>query len=357
MAYWDDNGECNLSISYDADGVPVSVAFDANIYDDFYDEDGNFIEGAEYSGIYYYVVNPQGDVIGLLDEDGNLVVEYVYDAWGAVREVHASGYYSYLARYNPLRYRGYVYDVETGLYYLQSRYYNPEMGRFINADGVVSGVGGQVLGYNMFAYCFNNPVNMDDSSGNWPSWNTIWKAAAIVATVVAVVAVATVAVVTLPVSSIATTIAVTSAITIVSKAAEVAVLQGRKSISEGKDAGQVTTDIIDSVFDNGTGTVTKTATAKVAGYSAGFYSQSSTFQDVLELQKLDGVSIKTMAGAASYEVANRFSNIKQCAFSTASKTSMFMSYGFAGLNAASLVISFFVDDPIQYATLRGYTLK
>ena len=172
MAYWDDNGECNLSISYDADGVPVSVAFDANIYDDFYDEDGNFIEGAEYSGIYYYVVNPQGDVIGLLDEDGNLVVEYVYDAWGAVREVHASGYYSYLARYNPLRYRGYVYDHETGLYYLQSRYYNPEMGRFINADSIAYlGADGSPLSYNLFAYCSNNPVMGYDPSGQW-GWKT-----------------------------------------------------------------------------------------------------------------------------------------------------------------------------------------
>ena len=82
---------------------------------------------------------------------------------------------------------GYRYDTETGYYYLQSRYYNPEIGRFINADAAVGQVG-SLLSHNMFQYCFNNPVNMDDPSGYWPKWATI----AVVA--VAVVAIAVVAV-------------------------------------------------------------------------------------------------------------------------------------------------------------------
>lgn len=65
---------------------------------------------------------------------------------------------------NPLRYRGYVYDTETGLYYLQSRYYDPEIGRFINADAFTS-TGQGLLGNNMFAYCGNNPVVYEDDSG------------------------------------------------------------------------------------------------------------------------------------------------------------------------------------------------
>ncbi|MCM0649718.1 RHS repeat-associated core domain-containing protein [Clostridium swellfunianum] len=69
----------------------------------------------------------------------------------------------------------YRYDTETGLYYLQSRYYNPEWGRFINADGLV-GETGELLGHNMFAYCKNNPVNMEDPSGCWPTWNSILDA-------------------------------------------------------------------------------------------------------------------------------------------------------------------------------------
>ena len=74
---------------------------------------------------------------------------------------------------NPLRYRGYVYDAETGLYYLNSRYYNPVWGRFINADDTeYLGADGTSLGYNLFAYCLNNPVNRTDAEGNWslPNW-------------------------------------------------------------------------------------------------------------------------------------------------------------------------------------------
>ena len=65
-----------------------------------------------------------------------------------------------------------MYDVETGFYYVSSRYYDPEIGRFINADGEMEGIGGEVLGYNLFAYCFNNPINMSDPTGNWPKWVT-----------------------------------------------------------------------------------------------------------------------------------------------------------------------------------------
>ena len=83
-----------------------------------------------------------------------------------------------------------MYDSETGLYYLQSRYYDPEIGRFISPDSQISGVGGETLGYNQFAYCFNNPVNAEDSSGNWPKWAgviaAVAAAAIAVATVVAV---------------------------------------------------------------------------------------------------------------------------------------------------------------------------
>jgi RHS repeat-associated protein len=68
---------------------------------------------------------------------------------------------------NPYRYRGYRYDTETGLYYLQSRYYNPEWGRFINADAII-GQTGELLGHNLFSYCKNNPVNMKDSAGFRP---------------------------------------------------------------------------------------------------------------------------------------------------------------------------------------------
>ena len=76
------------------------------------------------------------------------------------------------ANINPIRYRNYYYDVETGLYYLQSRYYDPETGRFLNADGYISDVGA-IIGNNLFAYCLNNAINLSDATGNWPNWKSI----------------------------------------------------------------------------------------------------------------------------------------------------------------------------------------
>jgi len=95
------------------------------------------------------------------------VVEYTCDAWGKLLDTTGS-MATTLGAHNPLRYRGYVYDTETGLYYLQSRYYNPAMGRFINADAYAS-TGQGVIGCNMFAYCNNNPVNLFDTTGHHPS--------------------------------------------------------------------------------------------------------------------------------------------------------------------------------------------
>ena len=98
-----------------------------------------------------------------------MVVEYTYDAWGRLLSTTGS-MANTLGLHNPLRYRGYVYDRETGLYYLQSRYYNPEWGRFINADNYPS-TGQGLLGNNMFAYCNNNPVIRADSGGEF--WHIV----------------------------------------------------------------------------------------------------------------------------------------------------------------------------------------
>ena len=113
---------------------------------------------------YYYALNGQGDVIGIFDEYGTLVVTYNWDnAWG-YNPIPEGSMASTLGALNPLRYRGYVYDIETGYYYLQSRYYDPEIGRFINADSFAS-TGQGFFGNNMFAYCLNNPVCRKDISG------------------------------------------------------------------------------------------------------------------------------------------------------------------------------------------------
>ena len=136
-------GSHKLEFFYDASGAPVVVLWNGTPY--------------------YYVTSLQGDVVLILDNTGELVVSYDYDAWGNILAIGGS-LAPTLGAYNPLRYRGYVYDSETGLYYLQSRYYNPIWGRFLNADALVS-TGQGNLGNNMFAYCRNNPVSRKDASG------------------------------------------------------------------------------------------------------------------------------------------------------------------------------------------------
>ena len=109
--------------------------------------------------------NLQGDVVQIRSIYGTVVVEYTYDAWGNVLSITGM-YADTLGVNNPIRYRGYYQDFETGFYYLQSRYYDPAVRRFINADGYMS-TGQGMLGNNMYAYCLNNPVNNVDSSGEF----------------------------------------------------------------------------------------------------------------------------------------------------------------------------------------------
>ena len=132
-----------LDFAYDASGRPMSVTYNGTAY--------------------YYALNLQGDVVAILNTSGSTVVAYTYDAWGNLLTTTGS-MADNLGIHNPLRYRGYVYDTETGLYYLQSRYYDPNQGRFINAD-VLYSTGQGLLGNNMFAYCRNNPVCRKDISG------------------------------------------------------------------------------------------------------------------------------------------------------------------------------------------------
>ena len=133
------NGAHELHFFYDAQGRPAKV---------------------DYNGtIYTYIHNLQGDVVGMLDNSGNLVVEYKYDAWGKAIATTGS-LAATLGKRNPFRYRGYVYDEETELYYLRSRYYSGLLGRFITPDVVYKG--------NLYTYCYGKPLEHIDSSGRMP---------------------------------------------------------------------------------------------------------------------------------------------------------------------------------------------
>ena len=142
-------------------------------------DDTDSIMGISYGdNTYTFAKNIQGDVIGIYS-GGALVAKYEYNAYGQILSItNASGANisnnaTHIANLNPFRYRGYYYDTETGFYYLQSRYYDPVVGRFLNADAFVS-TGQGILGNNMFAYCGNNPIRRIDIYGTWfleDAWN------------------------------------------------------------------------------------------------------------------------------------------------------------------------------------------
>ena len=122
---------------------------------------------------YFYLYNGLGDITGLVDSSNQVVVRYQYNSWGKVTSTQDTSGVS-LATLNPFRYRKYVFDQETGLYCLGSRYYDPEVGRFVNADDfeTLTYQMDSVQGKNLYQYCFNNPINMQDEDGGWPKWVT-----------------------------------------------------------------------------------------------------------------------------------------------------------------------------------------
>ena len=172
-------------IQYIVDGARILAEkrSDRTIYY-AYDESGDVVGFTQKlsSGAveaYYYVKNLQGDVTELLDYKLDTVAEYSYNAWGEVISVtdssgNAITDMNHIANINPFRYRSYYYDIETGFYYCGSRYYNPVFCRWINADDteIMQEDQDNMLQYNLYAYCFNNPVNMVDDDGYLPKWVT-----------------------------------------------------------------------------------------------------------------------------------------------------------------------------------------
>ena len=136
------------------------------VYDDGSQPFAMIYKHGSETKLYYYLVNAQGDVSAILDSGGKIAASYDYDAWGNCTVYDSSD--AAIGDLNPLRYRGYYYDAETGFYYLQSRYYDFANCRFINADTFATTDANGFLSANMFAYCENNPVSNSDSEGEFP---------------------------------------------------------------------------------------------------------------------------------------------------------------------------------------------
>ena len=176
------NDGTKVTYRYNANGMRTQKKVGSKVTDYYYDSNNNLIAqktdnatlffyydtenspvALSYNGkMFYYVKNLQGDIVKILDEDGNEKASYVYNAWGDILSQSEDE----LASINPLRYRGYVYDEDTTLYYLQTRYYDPTTGRFINADDTAYiGATGTVLSANIFTYCENNAIMFTDYNG------------------------------------------------------------------------------------------------------------------------------------------------------------------------------------------------
>ena len=158
-----------ISFTYDGNGRVVKQS---NGLDFFYDNTG--VAGVKYNNeTFVYRKNVQGDVVAMLDTTGKIVVKYTYDAWGnhAVEVLDSAR--ATLATLNPFRYRSYYYDTDTELYYLNTRYYDPELGRFMTIDGIEYLNPETINGLNLYAYCGNNPMmNIDPTGTSW--WTDFW---------------------------------------------------------------------------------------------------------------------------------------------------------------------------------------
>lgn len=193
----------NIEFLYDKNG---NIIKQSDGLEFIYDNEG--VIGLKHNGKqYFYRKDAQGNIIAILDSTGNVVVRYVYDCWGNHAIVAENGEdiedKHHIGNLNPFRYNSYYYDRETGLYYLKSRYYDPEICRFISQDSLEYADHKAINGINLYVYCRNNPVNNCDPTGNWSLKKFFKKVAMVVAAVVVVVAVAAVVAVTAGAAAVA----------------------------------------------------------------------------------------------------------------------------------------------------------
>ena len=156
----------SIIFAYDNEGNLIRQSDGTNTLEFIYD--GSGLSGVKCNDVnYLYRKNAQGDITHILDNTGMVVAKYVYDAWGnhVIVDGNGNDLASGVGVLNPFRYRGYYYDTETNLYYLQTRYYDPEAGRFLSQDDVSYLAPDNINGLNLYAYCSNNPIKNIDALG------------------------------------------------------------------------------------------------------------------------------------------------------------------------------------------------
>lgn len=157
----------------DGSAILMQTSSDGSRIDFFYDDKGNVFAMKYQNEMYFYRKNLFGDILGILDSHGTELVKYEYNSWGKLlnlTDYSPNG----LGRRNPFRFKGYYYDEELGMYYLNSRYYDPETGRFVNADRVsILAIQKDLCDRNLYVYCDNNPIVREDEKG------ALWASVAI----------------------------------------------------------------------------------------------------------------------------------------------------------------------------------
>lgn len=163
--------------SYDLEGINIvsltkNTSNETTRLDFIYNACGLIVGLSTNEGNYFYMRDITGNIIGLIDQEGEYVVKYTYNAWGKILEKQILKD-CIASRHNPFVYKGYFLDEETGFYYLNSRYYSPELHRFISVDNFNNLITNNLIGLNLYCYCLNNPIMYFDYFGNTPLWVTI----------------------------------------------------------------------------------------------------------------------------------------------------------------------------------------
>ena len=297
---------------------------------------------------FYYKKNIQGDVLAIMDNTGAEIVQYVYDAWGnhktlvlengaytATPTTEISQAYLRIANFNPYRYRSYYYDVETGLYYLNTRYYDSEVGRFINADDVSNVEAEEINGLNLYAYCLDNPVMLTDDNGNVPKWLKWLGVAALAVLSVALIATGVGA----AFAAAATTVAATA--TTLTVVASVSVGMGIGGIvgigTSIEEQGGFSTADPGRVLESG-------GSAMIAGGIIGLFSG---------IMSLSGQAMGSLFGFNLGNMTHIASGVK--VGKIISTTTLMKSFGFAGGIAGGLLGSTLGNYIVNIATGNSYS--